>query len=200
MTSCKQCGTCCQKGGPALHLEDLDLLQKKLLPISCLVTIRKGEPVFSPISGVVEPAKQELLKVSASNSWTCPFLNQTSNQCEIYKNRPVECRLLKCWDSAKLENIIYKDNISRWDIIKPDSEIFNILKQHGIKCSFADIEQLSKSGKSAPDIQAGVDEIIKKDLSIREQAINQFGLSLEKELFYFGRPMFKSLDYYFGKG
>ena len=59
--------------------------------------------------------------------------------------------------------------------------------------------QLAKNSKSASDFKTKANEIIEKDLSFREQAINQFGLSLEEELFYFGRPMFKSLEYFFVK-
>jgi Fe-S-cluster containining protein len=196
LKKCKQCGTCCRKGGPALHQADLGLIQQNLLPLSSLITIRKGEPVFSPISGRVEPAKQDLLKVSTSRSWSCPFLEESGNTCKIYAIRPVECRLLQCWNPAELENIIYRDNISRWDVIATDAKIFLTVKQHEERCRFADIEQLAKDSISADDFHSRVDQIIEKDLALREQAIKKFGLSLEEELFYFGRPLFKSLEYY----
>lgn len=199
METCKQCGTCCRKGGPALHREDLYLVQDKVLPISSLVTIRKGEPVFSPIGGAVEPAKHELLKVSAANSWICPFLNQTNNHCKIYASRPVECSLLKCWAPAQLKDIIYRNNIDRWDIIKPAAAIFDIVKQHDKECSFTNIEELCKDNNNSNDCRTKIHVIIQMDLSIREQAINLLGLSLAEELFYFGRPMFKSLDYFIGE-
>jgi Fe-S-cluster containining protein len=196
LKNCQQCGTCCRKGGPALHRQDLYLIQTGILPISRLVTIRNGEPVFSPVTGLVEPARQELLKLSASNSWSCPLLNPADNNCEIYDSRPSECRLLKCWDTAELKNCIYQDNINRWDIIPPDSDIFPIVQQHEKVCTFADIEQSAQTKKPGNGIRSKINVIIERDLSIREQAVSLLSLSLEEELFYFGRPMFTSLEYY----
>ncbi len=35
------------KGGPALHIEDKKLFLQKIIDWEYLITIRKGEPVFS---------------------------------------------------------------------------------------------------------------------------------------------------------
>ena len=42
---CRRCGTCCEKGGPALHGEDRPLVDRGQVPARCLFTIRAGEPV-----------------------------------------------------------------------------------------------------------------------------------------------------------
>ena len=53
ITGCMRCGTCCTKGGPALHKEDKDILLDGHIGRERLVTIRKGELAFSPISGKI---------------------------------------------------------------------------------------------------------------------------------------------------
>lgn len=188
MKSCKQCGTCCRKGGPALHANDLNLLKKKIIPITTLVSLREGEPVFSPLSGTIEPAEKELVKLSATNSWCCPFLQTDKNQCSIYQHRPVECKLLKCWDTAGITEIIFQNVLNRWDIIDSDNPLWQLIKLHDKECAFGMLQETKSETKK--------EQIIARDLALREQAINKFNISLQEELFYFGRPMFKSLDFF----
>lgn len=81
---CKRCGTCCSKGGPALHMDDLPLIRDHRLALSELITIRLGEPVFSPLVNAIEPSRTELIKVSGRNgSWTCRFFLLGENGCGI---------------------------------------------------------------------------------------------------------------------
>jgi hypothetical protein len=41
---------------------------------------------------------------------------------------------------------------------------------------------------------AELDALVRRDLALRSKAISEFGLSLEAELFIFGRPLFKILS------
>lgn len=196
MNSCKKCGTCCRKGGPALHKEDRQLISNGKILISNLVTIRAGEPVFSPLSGRVEPAELDILKLSSPDSWSCLFLNQQTNHCDLYENRPLECRLLQCWNTAKIEAIIYKNNLNRWDLIDPNTPIFDFIKMHEAACNYAELAKSASKGPEIPSVRERIKEIIAKDLAIREKAVLKFNLSLPAEMFYFGRPMFKSLSFF----
>ncbi|MCX5877405.1 MAG: YkgJ family cysteine cluster protein, partial [Deltaproteobacteria bacterium] len=60
---CKQCGTCCRKGGPALTREDLDLIRQGHIRHDQLITIRQGELGYNPATGKLEPVPVELLKI-----------------------------------------------------------------------------------------------------------------------------------------
>ena len=59
--SCIRCGTCCLKGDPVLHHEDKKILLAGHIGYQHLVTIRKGELAFDPLSGKVEPVPKELV-------------------------------------------------------------------------------------------------------------------------------------------
>ncbi len=189
--TCRQCGTCCRKGGPILHYEDMTLCENNILAIKHLITIREQEPVFSPLSTNIEPAPQELIKLSGVNgTWTCLFFQEDNRTCGIYHNRPLECRALKCWDTGELERIIYQQTLSRRDIIAPDNPIWPLLEWHNEHCRYSRLNDLARQ-KSGMENQ--ITTIINNDLSVRQRALTMFSLNLAEELFYFGRPMFKAL-------
>ena len=73
---CERCGTCCLKGGPALHIEDQKLLLQNCIDRESLITIRKGEPVFSLEQKRPEWIKTELIKLKGKHGeWSCIFLH-----------------------------------------------------------------------------------------------------------------------------
>ena len=198
---CKRCGTCCQKGGPALHKEDRKILLAGLIQREQLVTIRKGELAFSPLSGRIEPLQHEIVKIAGKGKqWACAFHNRKESSCAIYTHRPLECRLLKCWDTAKLLSVIGKDTLTRADIIDRDDPIFPFIETHDKECSLqiaADLISVLSEKKDDPISLAKLTALVHHDLALRSKAISEFGLSLEAELFIFGRPLFKIMR---GKG
>ncbi len=210
MTSktCKKCGTCCKNGGPALHLADLPLLADGHLTTHSLITIRQGEPVFSPLSDQVEPAAMELIKLNGTdNSWSCCFYQGGDSSCGIYPHRPLECRILKCWDTNELTNLIFKNTINRLDIIKKDDPLLEMIAKHEHECPYENLRRLTTAQRCDHDrmrmknnqtsvIRDACREIIENDLSTRQSAVQQYNLSLGQELFYFGRPMFQNLSYF----
>ncbi len=199
-TTCQRCGTCCVNGGPALHTADLSLLHDRRLALSDLITIRLGEPVFSPLVNGIEPARTELIKISGrTDSWTCRFFDQAMSGCGIYDHRPVECRLLKCWETADLTRMIYQECLCRQDILPADEELRELIGIQEEHCGFAIITTLATglaAGGGAAEITAEIARVVTLDLKIRQRAIRVRGLSVEEELLFFGRPLFKSLAYY----
>ncbi len=199
ITVCKRCGTCCQKGGPTLHKEDKKILLSGLIGYQHLITIRKDELAYSSLSRQPKPVKKELIKLAGKEKgkgWTCCFYDERKSSCTIYRHRPQECRLLKCWDTSSLMPVIGKDTITRADIIKPDNPLSSLIEIHELQCPVNKIESLTESlfkknnrSKSLEELT----ELIRKDLAIRSQAIAEYGLPLSIELFIFGRPLFKLL-------
>ena len=57
---CRQCGTCCRKGGPALHVEDSYLLEEGIIQLQDLVTFRAGELVRDTSNNGVVPLPAEI--------------------------------------------------------------------------------------------------------------------------------------------
>lgn len=199
ITSCKRCGTCCAKGGPALHTEDLQLIHGQHLTIADLITIRTGEPVFSPLVNGIEPSRTELIKLAGrDDSWTCHFFDQAHNLCGIYANRPQECHLLKCWDPSKLTKVIYQHCLSRQDIIPAADSLWELITLQEEHCAFAKIASLATEFTATchPAIQSEIARIVSLEMKIRQRAIQLRRLSVAEELLYFGRPLFKSLAFY----
>lgn len=199
INDCKRCGTCCLKGGPTLHKEDKKILLAGLIGYQHLITIRKDELAYSPLSQQLEPVKKELIKLAGKEKgkgWACCFYDERMSACTIYRHRPLECRLLKCWDTSSLLPVIGRDTITRADIIKPDNPLFGLIEIHEQECPVNKIESLTaslfKKNNRSKSLKK-LTELVRKDLAIRSKAIAEFGLPLSIELFIFGRPLFKLL-------
>lgn len=197
-TSCIRCGTCCKKGGPSLHLEDKEILLAGHIKRESLITIRKGELALFPSSRRPEPTEKELVKIAGKGKgWVCCFFDEKESSCTIYTHRPLECRLLKCWDTAQLLSIAGRDTMSRADILSEDEPVMMFIDTHEQECSVSVAEDLVSvllEKNEDPESLAKLTALVHRDLAIRSKAISEFGLSLEAELFLFGRPLFKVLS------
>lgn len=197
ITTCRQCGTCCRKGGPALHRDDLAILQQGHIGCQQLITIRKGEPAYDPIRNKLVATTRELIKIKGrSGEWVCCFFDPQQSVCAIYTSRPLECRLLKCWDTADIMAVINRDTISRQDIINLDDPILTLIKQHVDICPGDRIEEVITAWSTDLNNQELHDEItklIRADLAFRTKAIFELKLPSAVELFVLGRPLFKLL-------
>ncbi|MFA6898685.1 MAG: YkgJ family cysteine cluster protein [Desulfurivibrionaceae bacterium] len=191
---CKQCGTCCRKGGPALSREDLGLVRQGYIRHDQLVTIRQGEMGYNPATARLEPVPVELLKIRGQGSgWTCLFFAEESNGCTIYAHRPATCRILQCWQPETLLATIYQDTLRRVDLINPTDPILTEIERHEQACPgqvFTDL--LTKVGGT--ENLARLSEMVRADLAIRSEVAQKTGISLEMEFFLFGRPLFKQLS------
>lgn len=194
---CDRCGTCCLKGGPALHIEDKELLMQNLIERGALITIRRGEPVFSLDENRTEWARSELVKLKGKNTeWSCLFYDREKFSCSIYQHRPLECILLKCWDTFELEAIAGKNLLGRFDIIPADEPVTAYIHKHENECGLEIIKQLNieQNGNINKNTLAELTELVNKDLVLRSEALANLNLTLDLELFYFGRPLFTILS------
>ena len=194
---CERCGTCCLKGGPALHIKDQKLLLQNFIDRESLITIRKGEPVISLEDRKTEWIKTELVKLKGKGAkWSCVFYDQDDTSCSIYKHRPLECVLLKCWDTAELTAIAGKKLLSRFDIIPAHEPVIEYIHRHEKECSLEFIEHLiiKQNGAINRNTLAELSELVNKDLVLRSEALAHLNFTLDLELFYFGRPLFKILS------
>lgn len=197
-TRCMRCGTCCAKGGPTLHAQDRHIILEGHIGTGQLVTIRRGELAYSPIEDALRPIPEELVKIAGKGKgWECIFLDEGGSSCMIYQHRPLECRLLKCWDTTELLSVIFKDTLKRADIIDPGEPILKIMEDHEETCSVGKMEAILSSfaeGSDRAKSLTRLGELIRKDLAIRAEAVSVLGLSLEMELFVLGRPLFTLLN------
>ena len=198
ISECMRCGTCCLKGGPALHHEDKKILLAGYAGHQHLVTIRKGEMAFNPLRNILEPVKKELIKVKGKgDDWACYFYDEKEASCKIYENRFLECCRLKCWDTSEIMSLIGKNTIIRADIINPGDPIMKVIEEHEQECPFNEINTLVSglySGKEKSSIFSQLSAFVRKDFAIRSYAVAELGLMKEFELFIFGRPLYKGLN------
>ncbi len=194
-TECKKCGDCCRQGGPALHKGDLDLVRDGKISISTLITIKKGELTHNPLTGVVQPAGVELVKITGKGQqWECCYYDEQRG-CTIYENRPQACVLLKCWDTKDVLNIVEKETLSRFDILGSDDPLIPAIREHERICPCPDFLYIRDNVGQLPDQQKKeLEKQVRDDLSFRTRVISDFNLKLSEELFYFGRPLFQLLQ------
>ena len=191
---CIRCGTCCMKGGPALHTDDLQLVLRNKIHLEHLVTIRQGEPAFSPFGNKLEYLQSEIIKLKGqANDWACLFFDKQSSSCMIYQHRPRECTLLKCWNTADLEKVLYQELLIRSDIIPGDGPVQEYITLHEKECSLAGLGSLLSSlpvASSQDEVMAELTHLVQIDMAIRARALASSDFQEKTELFVFGRPLF----------
>ena len=195
-TGCRQCGICCEKGGPALHIQDALLVKNGIIPFKSIITIRRGEFVHDPVTDTIGPSKTELLKISGTNgTWTCMFYDKRQKGCLIYENRPLACKTLKCWDTGEILKLSGRDLLSRLDLVGPEIELNKRLIEHETLFPFPDVKALlGPLLRISKKALKNLEKTVNKDIDHRVESVGEFNLSVEEELFYFGRPIFQLLE------
>ena len=191
-TECNRCGTCCANGGPALHMQDRELIEGGSIPISHLITIRKGELVHNPVTNRLQAAKNELIKINGvGKEWSCFYFDADHKGCIIYDRRPVACQALECWDTEAVEQLIEKDLLSRADLIELDDPLYQAVVDHESNFPCPDLESILTQG--SPSQSRELEDAANREVLFRTELVSTHGLSLGEELFYFGRPLFHLL-------
>jgi Fe-S-cluster containining protein len=191
---CICCGTCCKKGGPALHLEDRPLLDQGLIPREMLCTFRRGEPVHDNVAGKLVFLQEEVVKVRGKgNTWTCVFFEEESRSCNIYAQRPAECRALACWDHLEISRMYDKERLTRRDIVRSPSALWDLIETHEAQCSIEEFGRLTarvlESEGRDKEAAVSVAEMIGKDSAYRELFSNRIGAADDLLAFLLGRPL-----------
>ncbi|MBI5844299.1 MAG: YkgJ family cysteine cluster protein [Deltaproteobacteria bacterium] len=189
---CRRCGTCCEKGGPALHESDLGLLERGAIPLSCLVTYRLGETVRDDIKGILAPLDGEIVKIkSVAGGSACVFYKGKRKGCGIYGERPLECRLLNCRDTSAIEAAYSKDRLARADILTKNEKLLKLAVAHEERCSMLKIARLA-ADLSGPGGTAAADELLdllQYDHFMRPFLVQKANIPENMLEFLFGRPL-----------
>ena len=190
---CRRCGTCCKKGGPALHVEDRDLVENGRIPLKDLYTIRRGELVRDNVRECLQPLKKEIIKIKArqAGSATCRFFADDRAVCQIYSARPLECRVLQCWDTREIERIYAQGRLCRKDLIGKLEGLWELIEDHNRRCSYEKLERLISRQQRNPGEKNFEDilEMVQYDAELRKLVIEKSGLDPEMLDFLFGRPL-----------
>jgi len=163
-----------------------------------LVTIRRGERAYNPVSGKAEPVAREMVKVIGKETdWTCFFFDEESSSCSIYEHRFLECSLLQCWDLSQILPVIGRDTLYRFDLINPDDPVREVIKTHEIDCPSSEVENLLtalSNGADKSGIFQKLTDLVQKDNALRSYAVDELGMKEEYEFFIFGRRLSQILE------
>lgn len=199
ISACARCGTCCKKGGPSFHHEDKPLIEKGIILLKCLYTIRKGEPAYDNVKGSLRPAPSDIIKIKYhKDSLTCIFFCESETRCKIYENRPLECRVLTCWDTREIEKIYSKNRLTRKDIAASIEGLWDLIEDHQRRCSYAKVQKLVNAldGGRNEDALKGILIMLRYDSDLRNRVVQKGDLDAGITDFLFGRPLMKTLRLY----
>jgi Fe-S-cluster containining protein len=192
---CTRCGTCCIKGGPALHREDLELLGQGVVGRELLMTMRRGELAHDNVSGELIHLPEELVKIwGRGSSRTCALFDQEERSCTIYAHRPLECRALACWDPRELMEVYRRDRVTRWDILRPRSALVELVRVHEEQCPVELMGRyarriLDSGSRGDPDAVDRIAELLGRDAAFRKLFRTRIGAAEQVTGFLLGRPL-----------
>ncbi|UCE51578.1 MAG: YkgJ family cysteine cluster protein [Desulfobacterales bacterium] len=199
ITACIRCGTCCQKGGPSFHHADKNLIEKGIIHSRHLYTIRRGQLAYDNVRDCLMPVDSDIIKIKGKkDSWACIFFEEDEKACRIYANRPLECRVLKCWDTREIEKIYAENRLTRKDLISEVKGLWDLIKDHQGRCDHEKIHKWVKALDSAIKKEARKEliELIQYDTEIRKLVVSKAGLDAEMLDFLFGRPLIETIENY----
>jgi len=194
VTQCRQCGICCKKGGPCFHNEDKHLIEKGVILSKDLYTICKGEMAHDNVKGFLSPVLTDIIKIKEKdNSHECFFYDDDTG-CTIYKNRPVECRALKCWDTQGIEEIYSVDRLTREGLLCKINGLWGLILEHQARCDYKLIYQLIKDiGNKNKESEKKLGEILTYDTAVRTLIVENGRIKSDMTDFLFGRPLVKTV-------
>ena len=195
-TKCIRCGTCCEKGGPALHTEDKPLIMAGNIHTRHLYTIRKGEWVHDNVRDCLVPATADIIKITGKNqSWECVFYRTTDKTCRVYAQRPHECRILKCWDTRELESYYQNNRLTRRDLLAEMADLWELIQLHEDNCAHESINTAIQNldGNAAQQASQTIITAVQYDQTIRQLVTERGNVTEDMLDFLFGRPLTQAL-------
>jgi len=189
---CRRCGTCCEKGGPALHSADRELVESGRLPLKHLFTIRPGEPVRDNVKGGITRCDSDIIKIKGRpGTWSCHFFDSKGKACACYEDRPLECRILDCRSPELLESLYNRDRLPRRALLSSMSGIWDLVEDHEHRCSLDVVFRLLETSKTPqdPESQKALTFILHYDTHIRRLVVEKGKMDPEILDFLFGRPL-----------
>jgi len=198
-TECVLCGDCCRQGSPTLHRDDLEILVRGAISQQHLITLRKGEPVYSPYEEKPVYLREERIKIREKpGTRECIFFDTQTSRCTIYPDRPAQCRAQACWDPDPAREVAARPCLTRRDLFRDVDLVLELLDEHDGRCSFGKLEgafdRLHKSG--GRNIDEVVDTLAFED-HFRSFVAERLNLSEDVLELFFGRS-FSSMVGLFG--
>jgi len=174
-----------------LHTPDRVLVVNGTLSPADLLTIRRGEPGLDPRTNRVVLLENELIKIRGVNKiGACKFFDSQMHACSIYGTRPVECKLLKCWDTRELESIFMKDLLQRKDLIPAGAALFELIENHD---KVFDIKKITEALSGFPGPGSWnfsvIEKVVREERRFRQKVMKDLSFKEADMDFFFGRSL-----------
>lgn len=200
---CRRCGTCCRKGGPALHSPDGELISEGVLRARDLCTFRPGELVRDDTLGRIVPLPGELVKIAAPygvrpDDWTCRFLTE-KNLCFIHGRQPIECRAFYCEAPEALLALSGKDSLDRKTVrglLGAPAWWDELMDAHSERCSYDRLTELAPRIAEDEEARRAFLEIVEYDRAFRDLIVEKKAALPEELDFLLGRPLLRIVIMY----
>lgn len=188
LNTCRRCGTCCRKGGPALHLSDSGLLEH--IPMGSLVCLRRGEQAFDPRAKGLRPLEVELLKIRGRDGgWACMYFEEENAACGVYTHRPLECRSLSCADTGDIFCAMDTPTLAREHVVAVGSALRACIEEHERLFPAGEAVRLAAARRAGDGIPQELDILIRREAHFRQSFAEKVGTTDEDLWAYFGRPL-----------
>jgi Fe-S-cluster containining protein len=196
---CLRCGDCCRQGSPTLYLADMPILRQGSIRRVDLITLRDGEIGFSNATQDLILLPEERIKVKEKpGGRECIFLDAETKGCNIYEDRPLQCRVMECWNPDTFQGLDGYEFLSRNELLNPEDPLIPIIESHTKRCSVSDLQEaLSRTKKGFAAAQDEALDILFFDRHLREYLTQEQGIGPENQVFLIGRPV-SDLIYSFG--
>lgn len=191
--SCDRCGTCCRKGGPALHESDTHFLAT--VRVVDLVCLRRDEPAYDPRVERIQQLGQELIKIRGKHGgWECLYYDEEHNACGVYDNRPQECQALSCKDTTRVRMVMETPALTRAAYVDVHSGLWTCLAEHEQAFPVASALELAGGcGANVQHVAPELDLLLRHELAFRAAVANHVQ-AMDEDLWpYLGRPLWRVL-------
>lgn len=198
--SCKGCGICCVKGGPALHAKDAFLFEENILQVQDVLTIRAGELVRDDVENKLKSLPAELIKIAPianarPDDWTCRFYT-SKKRCFIHGKHPAECRAFYCKAPEDLMQLMHEEGLDREKICKlvnAPAWWVELIQNHEDRVNYALLAECIIKMDTEEDAKEKFLEAIEYDRSLRELVVEKAAVPEEALNFLFGRPLLQTM-------
>ena len=188
---CLRCGECCQKGSPTLYDVDLKILRQGIIHRMDLMTLRAGEIGYSNTADDLILLTKERVKLKEQpGTRECLFLETENKTCRIYENRPLQCRVMECWNPDGYRSLETHSFLTRKDLLNPEDSLMPVIESHAKRCDLSKLQEALS--KIRLDVRVGQEEamdIIHYDLHVRELLNEKQGIGPENQVFLLGRAV-----------
>jgi hypothetical protein len=133
------------------------------------------------------------VKERGRESKGCVFYKASKRACTIYQNRPIQCSVLKCWDTEDFMAVFKGPKPQRGDLVD-NGVILGLIEAHEERCNYDALEKLvNQISVQGDEVIEGILEMLRFDFELRPFVSKKLGLSMDEMDLLFGRSLMETI-------